>query len=249
MTGWHILISSSDLCVFSKRTNHSIPLNRSTDLLEFDFLEYRFQVDIPHRIDRFSPLIAVQPIIVGLLHPHSVLVALGTLTDNNFPWYPSYLIICRRPSYDRILNSASKISFLLSVFLLSMASYTPSSYIASAAIQTPASSGRSVRSPSPSSASSRSSISNRISLSSRNLSMHAMSLVDTAAIENSMKIASLDTLAGFNPNTYGEVVQGPPTEYVKRRDAKGYQILKEPAFNLGKSCVPPMLWNGPLMRE
>lgn len=68
--------------------------------------------------------------------------------------------------------------------------------------------------------------------------MHAMSLVDTAAIENSMKIASLDTLAGFNPNTYGEVVQGPPTEYVKRRDAKGYQILKEPAFNLGTSFSP-----------
>lgn len=60
MTGWHILISSSDLCLFPKRTNHSIPLNRSTDLLEFDFLEYRFQVDIPHRIDRFRPLLYIQ---------------------------------------------------------------------------------------------------------------------------------------------------------------------------------------------
>jgi len=66
--------------------------------------------------------------------------------------------------------------------------------------------------------------------------MNAMAMVDVVAIENQMKAASLDTLKGYNHNTFGTVLQGPPTEYVKKRDAKGYQLLKEPMWNQGLFC-------------
>lgn len=60
-------------------------------------------------------------------------------------------------------------------------------------------------------------------------------MVDVTAIENQMKAASLDTLKGYNHNNYGVVEQGPPTEYVKKAEAKGYQLLKEPMWNQGLS--------------
>jgi len=58
-------------------------------------------------------------------------------------------------------------------------------------------------------------------------------MIDVTAIENSMKMASLDTLNGYAKDHYGAVIQGAPTEYVKEHHAKGYQVLREPAWNLG----------------
>lgn len=60
-----------------------------------------------------------------------------------------------------------------------------------------------------------------------------MAMVDTAALETSMKLASLDTLRGYSQDHYGMVEQGPPAEYVNKEEAKGYQVLREPAWNLG----------------
>lgn len=60
-----------------------------------------------------------------------------------------------------------------------------------------------------------------------------MAMVDVTAIENSMKMASLDTLNGYAKDHFAVVMQGTPTEYVKEKHAKGYQVLSEPAWNLG----------------
>ncbi|OBR11799.1 Malic enzyme [Colletotrichum higginsianum IMI 349063] len=115
--------------------------------------------------------------------------------------------------------------------VMSMASY-PFSSASSSDISTPRSA-----SPSPSSVasirSSRSSISNkRMSMSSRRMTdFNPMSSVDINAIEEKMRMASLDQHRGYSQNTFGEVQQYRTTEYVPKTQATAYQILREPLWN------------------
>jgi malate dehydrogenase (oxaloacetate-decarboxylating)(NADP+) len=62
-----------------------------------------------------------------------------------------------------------------------------------------------------------------------------MSTVDIATIQEAMKMASLDTLRGYTQSHYGEVRQFSTTEYISQNQALGYQILREPLWNKGKS--------------
>ncbi|KAJ2894970.1 NADP-dependent malic enzyme [Zalerion maritima] len=103
------------------------------------------------------------------------------------------------------------------------------------------------RSTSPSAASaasarsSHSSISNKrmsVSSSRRISAVNPMSSVDVSAIEQAMKMASLDQLRGYVQNTYGEVHQYKNTEYVTKNQAAGYQVLREPLWNKGLSFTP-----------
>lgn len=102
------------------------------------------------------------------------------------------------------------------------------------------------RSISPASAasgrSSQSSISTkRMSISSRRISAsNPMSTVDITTIAEAMKMANLDTLRGYATNHYGQVQQYSKTEYVPKGQAAGYQVLREPLWNKGKSktCRP-----------
>jgi malate dehydrogenase (oxaloacetate-decarboxylating)(NADP+) len=94
-------------------------------------------------------------------------------------------------------------------------------------------------SPSPSSsisslASMRMSPSNkRVSLSSRNIGGINSHLGDTTALERSFKAASLDTMRGYSQNAYAVVEQTHETESIPRPRARGYQLLREPAWNKG----------------
>lgn len=93
-------------------------------------------------------------------------------------------------------------------------------------------------SPSPSVASgrsSRTSVSNkRVSISSRRLTdFNPMSSVDVSAIEEAMKLASLDQHRGYAQDHYTEVKQDHDTEYLKESDASAYQVLREPLWNKG----------------
>ncbi|KAK5993324.1 NADP-dependent malic enzyme [Cladobotryum mycophilum] len=97
------------------------------------------------------------------------------------------------------------------------------------------------RSSSPSSSvasgrSSHSSISNqRVSISSRRLTdFNPMSSVNVAAIEEAMKLASLDQHRGYAQNHYAEVKQTRKTEYLPQAMASGYQVIHEPLWNKGK---------------
>ena len=73
-----------------------------------------------------------------------------------------------------------------------------------------------------------------------------MSSVDMVAVEEAMKMASLDTLKGYNQNHYGEVRQYATPEYIPYNQALGFQVLREPMWNKGKhanfsfpsSCSP-----------
>ena len=60
-----------------------------------------------------------------------------------------------------------------------------------------------------------------------------MAAVDIDAIEAQMKMAALDTLKGYSAEHYGTVKQYRETDYVAERNAGGYQILREPAWNKG----------------
>ncbi|KAK8001428.1 malic enzyme [Apiospora marii] len=80
----------------------------------------------------------------------------------------------------------------------------------------------------------RMSISSRRSLSQFN----PMSSVNTQAIQERMKMASLDGLRGYAQNHYGEVHQYVKTEYVPKSQATGFQILREPSWNKGTSFTP-----------
>uniref|UniRef100_L2GEC8 Nadp-dependent malic enzyme n=4 Tax=Colletotrichum gloeosporioides species complex TaxID=2707338 RepID=L2GEC8_COLFN len=121
---------------------------------------------------------------------------------------------------------------------MSMASY-PFSSSSSSDISTPRSA-----SPSPSSVasarSSRSSISNkRMSISSRRMTdFNPMSSVDINAIEEKMRMASLDQHRGYAQNTFGEVQQYRNNEPLPRSQAVGYQVLKEPLWNKGLAFTP-----------
>ncbi|PMD18353.1 hypothetical protein NA56DRAFT_577501 [Hyaloscypha hepaticicola] len=110
-----------------------------------------------------------------------------------------------------------------------MASYNYSN--SSSEISTP-------RSTSPSSTFSRSStatsISKRMSISGRRISgFNPMAAVDIDAIEAQMKMAALDTLKGYSAEHYGTIKQYRETDYIAERNAGGYQVLREPAWNKG----------------
>ncbi|KAF5122468.1 NADP-dependent malic enzyme [Metarhizium anisopliae] len=101
------------------------------------------------------------------------------------------------------------------------------------------------RSSSPSSSigsgrSSRTSVSNkRMSISGRRLTLfNPMSTVDVSAIEEAMKMATLDQHRGYVKDTYGEVQQERNTEYLAKSQAAGYQIIREPLWNKGLSFTP-----------
>lgn len=94
------------------------------------------------------------------------------------------------------------------------------------------------RSASPSSSTGRTSltsISKRMSASSRRISIfNPMSSVDIQGIEEAMKAQQLDQLRGYRQDTYGEVQQTRQTEYISEYQATGYQVLREPLWNKGE---------------
>lgn len=97
-------------------------------------------------------------------------------------------------------------------------------------------------SPSPSLASARSShrssrtsASHRVSISSRRLTdFNPMSSVDVSAIEEAMKLASLDQHRGYAQDHYSEVKQDHETEPMEESEASGYQVIREPLWNKGR---------------
>jgi hypothetical protein len=122
--------------------------------------------------------------------------------------------------------------------MASFGGYSSSS--ASSVTSTPAGTA----SPSPSSsisslASIRMSPSNkRVSPSSRNnIGGINTALGDTTALENSFKAASLDTMRGYSQNAYAVVEQTHETESIPRPRARGYQLLREPAWNKGLGSI------------
>ncbi|KAF7956792.1 hypothetical protein EAE96_004119 [Botrytis aclada] len=88
--------------------------------------------------------------------------------------------------------------------------------------------------------SSSTTISKRISISTsrRNTAMNPIAGIDIAAIEAAMKQSSLDHLKGYNQTNYPTVTQSNDTEYISQESAKGYQVLREPAWNKGTSFTP-----------
>ncbi|KAI9640107.1 hypothetical protein NHQ30_011509 [Ciborinia camelliae] len=88
--------------------------------------------------------------------------------------------------------------------------------------------------------SSSTTVSKRISLSTsrRNTAMDPIGGIDIAAIEAAMKQSSLDHLKGYNQKSYAIVEQPQDTEYISQDSAKGYQVLREPAWNKGTSFAP-----------
>lgn len=76
----------------------------------------------------------------------------------------------------------------------------------------------------------------RLSLSGRRMTdFNPLSSVDLTSIEEGIKAASLDQLRGYAQNHYTQVKQHSATEYVSEAMAGGYQVLREPAWNKGKS--------------
>lgn len=80
--------------------------------------------------------------------------------------------------------------------------------------------------------------SKRLSLSStrRVSSLNPMSSVDLSAIQESLKMASLDHHRGYAQSHYTEVKQEQMTEYVPPHKAGGYQVLREAHWNKGEQC-------------
>ncbi|KAJ8060862.1 hypothetical protein OCU04_009944 [Sclerotinia nivalis] len=68
--------------------------------------------------------------------------------------------------------------------------------------------------------------------------MNPIGGIDIAAIEAAMKQSSLDHLKGYNQTNYPTVIQPKNTEYIPKYSAKGYHILREPAWNKGTSFTP-----------
>ena len=59
-------------------------------------------------------------------------------------------------------------------------------------------------------------------------------LIDTAAIDAQMKLASLNHLAGYATSSYPDAVpQDSTTKYTPEEMARGYEVLREPFFNKG----------------
>lgn len=58
-------------------------------------------------------------------------------------------------------------------------------------------------------------------------------MVDTSGLQKQMQLASLDNLRGYSQDHYSTITQTQQTEYVPEYQAKGYQVLREPAWNKG----------------
>ncbi|KKA26807.1 hypothetical protein TD95_005380 [Thielaviopsis punctulata] len=73
----------------------------------------------------------------------------------------------------------------------------------------------------------------RTSISSRRMTtdLNPMSSINVSAIEQAMKMASLDQFKGYNQNTFAEIKQETTTAYIPESEAAGYQILREPLWN------------------
>ncbi|KAK7403309.1 hypothetical protein QQX98_010934 [Neonectria punicea] len=65
-----------------------------------------------------------------------------------------------------------------------------------------------------------------------------MSSVDISAIEQKIKMATLDQHRGYAQNHYAEIKQEKPTEYLAEDQAAGYQIVREPFWNKGLAFTP-----------
>lgn len=65
-----------------------------------------------------------------------------------------------------------------------------------------------------------------------------MSSVDLTKIEQQIKMAALDQHRGYVQDHYQEVKQERSPEYVDENNAAGYQIVREPLWNKGKSINP-----------
>ena len=79
----------------------------------------------------------------------------------------------------------------------------------------------------------------RTSISSRRMTtdLNPMSSINVSAIEQAMKMASLDQLRGYSQNSYGTVNQFTMTEYMPQSQATGYHILREPMWNKGHTTL------------
>lgn len=64
-----------------------------------------------------------------------------------------------------------------------------------------------------------------------------MSNVDLSAIEEKIKMASLDQHRGYAQNHSAEIKQERATEYLSEDQAAGYQIVREPFWNKGEFVV------------
>jgi len=62
-----------------------------------------------------------------------------------------------------------------------------------------------------------------------------MSPVDLSKIEQEIKMAALDQHRGYVQDHYQEVKQERTPEYVDESNAAGYQVVREPLWNKGKS--------------
>lgn len=63
-------------------------------------------------------------------------------------------------------------------------------------------------------------------------------LIDTAAIDAQMKLASLNHLAGYATTSYPDAVpQSSTTQYTPEEMARGYEVLREPFFNKGTTHI------------
>ena len=100
--------------------------------------------------------------------------------------------------------------------------------------------------------SSRTSVSNkRISLSGRRLThFDPLSTFDFTAIDEAMKMSSVDQHRGYSKEASGEVKQDRQTEYTSKNQAAGYQLLREPLWNKGmlSSALPFCLSGVPAAR-
>lgn len=86
--------------------------------------------------------------------------------------------------------------------------------------------------------SSHSPISKRMSISSRRISAaNPMSTINIETIAEGIKMANLDTLRGYATNNFGEVKQNSQTQYLSKNQASGYQVLREPLWNKGRSTL------------
>jgi hypothetical protein len=134
-----------------------------------------------------------------------------------------------------LMNLFPRLALLFSPFKkFPMASSTSYNY------STSSSSATTPRSSSPSSITSRSSnttVSKRMSLSSRRISgpFNPLAGVDIDAIEAQMKMSALDGLRGYAQDHYGVVRQENRTEYVGEERARGVNVLREPGWNKGSS--------------
>jgi hypothetical protein len=68
-----------------------------------------------------------------------------------------------------------------------------------------------------------------------------MSPVDLSKIEQEIKMAALDQHRGYVQDHYAEVKQDRTPEYVDETNAAGYQIVREPLWNKGKSSDSTLL--------